>query len=116
MPHNNAEQREFLNGDAPYWKYNQDDDRKKYDSPDGQVLTKALLEELYWNRQMSTVEISRDYFGNMISPSTVYTWMKKYGIRRRTPFNQMLSPDEYDEYPTRQTPLRNVKNDKNSDF
>jgi len=44
-------------------------------------LSKDELYDLYWNRGLSACEIAKIY---SVGGSTVYLWMRKYGIKRRS--------------------------------
>jgi len=45
------------------------------------LASKATLQELYWDKKMSTVEIGKKLG---VSPYTVWQWLKKYNIPTRS--------------------------------
>ena len=45
------------------------------------VISKVELDEMYWDRGMSQLEITNEIG---VSQMTVSNWMRKYGIKSRT--------------------------------
>ena len=63
-----------------------------------QLITRELLQELYWKERMSIRKIANEYFDGLVTPQTIYNYMIKFGINRRVAFRDLTSWEDIDEY------------------
>jgi hypothetical protein len=63
-----------------------------------QLITKELLQELYWKEKMSIRKIANEYFNGLVSPATILKYMMQFGIKRRIAYRDMTSSMDFEEY------------------
>lgn len=64
----------------------------KEDRKSQEWAKKGTLEKLYWEEELSTIDIAEEYLGSKSLYNTVCYMMEKHGIERRDQYHHLMRP------------------------